>query len=98
MPDIRIVDQRCDMDTVRTVTYIINRAKGGSTSPDRNAANAPATLPGSTACSGVNLSRVIEDSLSDLTEALSLLASVTPGTETATPAEPVRRRRRTQSR
>jgi hypothetical protein len=86
------------MDSVRTVTYIINREKGGSTSPSRNAANAPSTTPESTAYNGNDLSRVIKDSLSDLTEAVSPLSSVTPGTETATPAEPVRRHRRTQSR
>lgn len=86
MPDIRTVKQRWNMDTIKTATYIRSRKKGRGLSPDHTAANDPSVLPGATAFGDTRLSRVIEDSLSDLTEAVSPGPSVTLDAETAAPA------------
>jgi hypothetical protein len=85
------------MDTVRTATYINDREKDRSPSPNRSAANDPPSLPGNTAFGAPRLPRMIEDSLSDLTEAVSPLPSVTPDTEKTMLTGSVQRHRRTLS-
>jgi hypothetical protein len=68
------------MDTIKTAAYNFDRKrkKGRNPSAAPKAANAPSTLPGATALCSTALSRIIEDSLSDLTEAVSPVPVLPP--------------------